>query len=496
MGSKSRHGLAAASQRGQGAIVLLLLVGLGVVALVYGLATPAREAITRDQQTAAALAEAKAALIGFAVGNRLDLVGPTPRVGDLPCPDLVNDGTSGSSCSNGGGTTLGRLPWKSMGLPDLRDGNGERLWYAVTDNFKNNPAIGTLNSDSRGGITVFDRSGNRIHDGSNPDPFTPSGVIAVIIAPGPVLQRQGAAAAQDRGCTGDSNVPQCLATDVCSSTATARCNPVNYLDTVAPPVLTVVGAAGSAEDNANFADGNSANGFINGDIFDASGNPVVNDRLITITYADLMPLMERRVAKEVLNCLNAYAAVPQNGGRYPWAAPISTTTPPYNDQTDYRFGRIPDGPFSATLLGLGGSVTAAICSVTPGLCMFSSWPASCSITVGTWWNNWREVVFYGVAEAYQPADSLLGVPPATGCGNCLTVDPPSGTDNKRVVVIMAGKRLQGVAGGQPRTGASKGIPANYLEDQNGDVGPPYMSQDFYARKPTTPAFNDVLLYQQ
>jgi hypothetical protein len=418
-------------------------------------------------------------------------------VGDLPCPDLLNDGTSGSSCSSAGGTTLGRLPWKSLGLPDLRDGSGERLRYAVSDSFKNNPAIGILNSDSRGGITVRNRSGTMIHDGSNPDQYTPSGVIAVIMAPGQVLQRQGAAAAQDRGCTGDSDVANCMATGVCSSTATARCNPANYLDTVGPPTLTVVGATGSTEDNANLADGSNANGFINGDVFDANGNVAVNDRLITITYADLMPLMERRVAKEVLNCLNAYAAQPQNGGRYPWAAPIATTTSPYNDQTGTRFGRIPDGPFSATLLGLGGSVTTLICSLTPGLCMFSGWPASCSIPVGSWWNNWKEMVFYGVAEAYQPADSLIGVPPATGCGNCLTVEPPSAAANKRVVVITAGKRLAGVAGGQPRTGANKALPQNYLEDQNGDPpGPPYVSQNIYTQKAVTSTFNDVLLFQQ
>jgi hypothetical protein len=24
---------------------------------------------------------------------------------------------------------MGRLPWKTLRLPDLRDGHGERLWY-------------------------------------------------------------------------------------------------------------------------------------------------------------------------------------------------------------------------------------------------------------------------------------------------------------------------------------------------------------------------------
>src|SRR6185295_4229955 len=106
-----------------------------------------------------------------------------------PCPDITNTGTAGGSCSNGGGTTIGRLPWKTLGLPDLRDASGERLWYAVTDSFKNNPAVGTLNSDSRGGITVRDRNGNVVNDGTDVGTFTRSGAIAIIIAPGGILRR-------------------------------------------------------------------------------------------------------------------------------------------------------------------------------------------------------------------------------------------------------------------------------------------------------------------
>ena len=484
-------------QQGQAAIILLALVGLGVIALVYGLATPAKESIERDKKTAAALAQAKEALLGFAAGIDLTAAG-APRPGDLPCPDFDNDGTADTPC---GGAALGRLPWQRLGLPDLRDGDGERLWYAVSSNFKNNPRTactspgqaGCLNSDTRGTITVFDRAGTRIRDGSNPDPFTPSGVVAVIIAPGAVLRRQGAGAPQDRSCTGDASVANCQATQVCSSTATALCNPVNYLDTVGPPVLTVAGATGSTEDNANFSDGSNANGFINGDIFDASGNLIVNDRILTITYADLMPLLEKRVAKESLNCLNAYASVPQNGGRYPWAAPVANW-PSFADQTGTQYGRLPDGPFNATLLGLGGSVTNLICSLTPALCMFNGWPASCTLTQGTWWNNWKELVLYGVAVAYQPADSLLGVPPSGGCGNCLTVDPPSGAANKRVAVIVAGKRLAVVGGGQPRASAAdKSNPSNYAEDENNNAPAP---ANIYEQHPATPTFNDILLFQQ
>ena len=35
----------------------------------------------------------------------------------------------------------GRLPWKTLAIPDLRDGAGERLWYAVSVRFKRNNTI-------------------------------------------------------------------------------------------------------------------------------------------------------------------------------------------------------------------------------------------------------------------------------------------------------------------------------------------------------------------
>jgi len=61
---------------------------------------------------------------------------------------------------------------------------------------------------------------------------------------------------------------------------------------------------------------------------------------MTITYQDMMPLLERRVSREVLNCLTSYASA--NNGRYPWAAPVTDVTTPYSDVINTRFGRLPD----------------------------------------------------------------------------------------------------------------------------------------------------------
>jgi len=522
---KSRRLPAAANQYGQaGIIALLMIIGVGVTILVYNLATPVKLSIERDRKTAEALAQAKAALIGYAVS--VDLTG-TKRPGDLPCPDINDNGDAGGSCSNAGGTTLGRLPWKTLGLPDLRDGDGERLWYAVSSNFKNNPRTsctapgdaGCLNSDARGTITVRNKDGTVVNDGSNPNQYIPSGVIAVIIAPGRVLQRQGAASAQVRGCTVGVD---CDADEKCTAspvTLTPKCNPVNYLD-----VFT--GAFGT-EDNVDFAEtgnvtngfvGSGTNGFIMGDIFDASGNLIVNDRVIVITYQDLMPLLERRVAKEAYNCMVSYAAA--SNGRYPWAASVTASASgDYASKQNERFGRIPDS-FAETLVGVlswPDAVVDLICPVTPAMCMSNSWPApsaspACYIATGSWWLNWKEHVFYGVAQSYRPAATVVVLPPAvtvpapTACDaalnyDCLVVTPPSSSDNKRFVVVVAGRALQtpmdpgGGPGGpaQQRGSAYLSNVANYLEHENGNnIG----TSNVYSQQATSTTFNDVLLFLQ
>lgn len=452
------------AQHGQAFLLLIITLAFGAAAIFYGLYTPANPEIEKDRRTADALAQAKAALIGYAAG--VSNFASNGRPGDLPCPDTNDSGATGTSCGNAAGTTgqstrIGRLPWKTLGLPDLRDGDGERLWYAVSNNFKYNTrttcttagSAGCLNSDSRGTITIRDRAGNVVHDGANPDAHTPSGVIAVIIAPGAVLRRQGAAAAQDRSCTGGS----CIATTgVCTSspvTNTPKCNPVNYLDIVS-----------GVEDNADFADGSSTNGFISGIVRDASGNIIVNDRIMVITYQDLMPQLERRVAAETLNCLGIYSSSGTNVGRYPWAAPGITS---YNDSTDLLFGRMPDSL----------AQTQASAAIMPNF-----WPSSCSRTQGSWWTNWKEHVFYGVADAYKPGVS------APACPTCLSVNPPSATADKQVVVIVSGKRLAGVSGGQPRsTTADKQAAANYLESGN--------ELSAYTRQSGSAAFNDAVVYK-
>ena len=455
------------AETGIALLALVLLLFLTGVAVYLSNVSATSIQLQRQQVTLTALAQAKEALIGYAVSPQLSPSGAA-RPGDLPCPDLNDDGQAETSCGSAAGSQqarrLGRLPWKTLGLPDLRDGHGERLWYAVSNQFKKNTRSPQLNSDSRGTITVRDSSGAISHDGTNPSVYLPSGAIVGIFSPGAVLQRQGAGAPQDRSCGSDTT---CQSTGVCASIATPnptpKCNPLNYLDTAL------------GEDNADFVDSNS-NGFIQGVIKDAAGNAIVNDTLAIVTYQELMPLMEKRVVGEVRACFDSYGAA--NSGRYPWAAPLNpAAAPAYNDTANIRFGRVPGTQFTGTN------------GTNPSMSL--NWTtASCNIaSTSGWWfsNNWKEIIFYGIAAAYAP-----DAPGPLGCGSpltCLTVNPPSSLADKQFVVFAAGTRLN-IGAGQPRsTNAQKADITNYLEGQNASI------DDVFETRPVSGSFNDQASYR-
>ena len=114
-------------QRGAALLILLVMVILaGSYALLKQLNTETSD-ILRASDTAVVLAEAKAALIGYALSSNA-------RPGELPCPDYGVgagglDGLSDTCNENENVTyvTIGRLPWKTLGLRDLQDASGESL---------------------------------------------------------------------------------------------------------------------------------------------------------------------------------------------------------------------------------------------------------------------------------------------------------------------------------------------------------------------------------
>lgn len=451
------------------ALVLVVLLALGAmgILLVTRFNTGAAQ-VARNQSTDDVLRIASEALIAYAAGRNFS--SGTVKPGSLPCPDLNDDGAAESQCGNVDGTSsqqnrLGRLPWKTLGIPDLRDASGERLWYAMSSQFKIMfPAAGLLNpTTGLGTITLRNSAGTTIHDGTKFDAYLgdAGGAVALVIAPGDVLIRQGSMVLQDRSCSGGSCSPAGDPAGICMSSPTsltAKCNPINYLDIAL------------GEDNANFVDvnGNAAaragngNGFIQGP-GTVSGTLTVNDRIVAITQDRIMAAVQQRIARETMGCLRLYAGA--NRGRYPWPAVVcrqANLADPtaWSDHDSVSFGRIPDTVFDTTAT----------------YSMANSWGAGeCNLNL-SWWADWKMHVFYAVADAYKPAASGNGLPNGGSCttnlSTCLQVQDTggniiaSGTTGKEVAVIVAGRPLNTTTPAQGRGGNNDGYASNYLELSN------------------------------
>ncbi|MBK1680214.1 hypothetical protein [Rhodocyclus tenuis] len=185
MARRVRHS-PAKQQRGVALLVvflIILLAGMGIFFNKLNSNSP----IARDQRTAAALAQARDALIGYAASYGDTHSGQV--FGFLPCPDIDNDG-SAETCDQKNVTVVGRLPWKTLDLPDLRDADGECLWYAVSGSFKNNPDPDLLNWDSAGQLRVVDARSGQVLVDADDLAGNDGGAAAVIFAPGPPIAGQ------------------------------------------------------------------------------------------------------------------------------------------------------------------------------------------------------------------------------------------------------------------------------------------------------------------
>ncbi|MDO8351252.1 MAG: hypothetical protein Q7S94_08895, partial [Gallionella sp.] len=214
--------------------------------------------ISRDKITAAALAQAKEALIGRAVTDE-------NRPGSLPCPDTNNDGTAelfaGTNCPS----YIGRLPWRTLGLPDISDGSRERLWYALSNRFRDNAAAEPINSDTLGNRPIYAPNSQYDQAGT----LLTEQAIAVIFSAGDVLAGQNRIAANIN-------------------------NANHYLEKLNCP-------------GASCRDNTAGTGpFIAGALFDANHNPLLNDQLLIIQTKDIIPTIEKRITKEANNWLQAY----------------------------------------------------------------------------------------------------------------------------------------------------------------------------------------------
>lgn len=445
----------------QGAALLLLLL-ITVVAASSIFVTTLRQtttqiALDKNRQTRDALARAKEGLIGYALTYSEQQNQGQPQ-GFLPCPDRNGDGTATVSagetpCGGSGLSVIGWLPWRQLGLPPLRDGDGECLWYALSGTYKNNVKT-SLTSDTDGQFIVRDGSGTMVIGASASEQ-----AIAIIFAPGAPL------GGQNRNTT--STLTECAS----QNAADPSNQSANYLD----PAGGINNATGNPPLPA------APSTFVSATTTIAN----FNDVLLPVTPQDFQPVyarMDRWIANRAQQCLTLAYSFP-----YSWTAALNSPADPLDLTADsnQRFGRVPDTPSPDPPppgwnddpdINVGGKCFTDVGGFTgPGW-----W----------WWDTWREMVFYAVDAAASPSGGTAALQ--------LTGAP---VPNSQFVIAVAGRKL----GGQQRNDANdKANIASYLEDHNDPnmaaVSPPGPAGNILPgdeRFVTTPtvagtAFNDTL----
>ena len=492
-------------------MVMLVVVVLGAAAILLNSLSGSRLKIERDKTTANVLAQAKEGLIGIAVAY-------SDYPGSLPCPDTDNDGDAdsggnGIDCS----TYIGRLPWKTLGLPDLRDSSGERLWYTLSRNVRRYDSVRPINSEATGTLNITGT-------------YTANNLMAIVFAPGANIGSQSRSSTLTANCTTTGNTKK---ENLCAT---------NYLE-------------GS---NANLSkEDTSANIHPNQSYQNANAAIPFNDQLIFITHDQLFPLIEKRIAREVKSCLDAYAQASAN--KYPWLVPITALD--YISVPGTLFGRLPNtdpwvsnllnalatlqlalnnysasnastvaallnagialetaannahdnqptqptlsssitnqanqtGDKAKKLANLQGGVTTAdvqseINQANANLTAVAIWPPGCALfsVSNPYWADWRRLVFFQTADGYQPGGGGSCTPNIT----CLKINDAGAY---WAAVIVAGQQLTGApARADPDTTAQ---PTPYLEDINPHTGAS-PAIDFKAYRPSDTQYqtnNDVVL---
>jgi len=282
------------------AITILTITG---GAFLISLNNNADSDINTDVRTIVALAQVKRSLENFYISYMP--YGSGVEFGRLPFPDRPNDPAAydgKSDCINytdslTNSLLLGRFPWLRDECngnfidinANLKDGNGERLWYAVSSHMVrhiNNASFSSKFLDSsqyNQWITIYNQNGNIISDR----------VAFVCISPGAVLPGQN---------RNNTNIN-------------------NFLDSYNVPGIGIIN---------NF---DTDMRFVK-----ALENSTFNDQLIYVTIDELMPKLERRVLAELKSMIQKFHT---DFTGYPYPARLGDNTFECDEST------LPGGGFIA-----------------------------------------------------------------------------------------------------------------------------------------------------
>lgn len=455
--------------RQQGAALLLLMLGVIIAMTTVLVVALDRDRLETRRQVDArtTLAQAREALLDYAVVHPYQFSGEPFA---LPCPDLNGSGAYAegeahtANCGAAGQTMIGRLPWRTLGLPALKDGGAECLWYVVSGSWKQagSSTAPMINPDSNGQLLLASVDTGAVIEGV----AAADRPVAMVIAPMRPLSGQTRPA----------------------STPATQCSP---------------GFAGNRFMEADVASGTNNYQLLGtADVVDALGvaatpNDLHNDRIVTISRNDIAERIHNRsgFANEMRSlglataaCLANYAARNPGGAtdlRLPWPAPAALT--------DYRQDALYDDTTSGLLSGrladlvddsniATGNTIGRVLSDCDGS-LVPEWTAS----MLTQWQNWKDHFFYAVAGSFAPTGAVPSV-----CTDCLTVN---GGGQYAGIVMFANRRLQTALqqrDAPPLDPDTRQDVTNYLESNNMANVPGTGVFLDYSSQPVSPTFNDML----
>ena len=445
-------------QSGAALLLMMLVVIVGTATILVTKLGLNVMRSTESANTQLALSTAREALLDFAMSLPDTLPGEPVR---LPCPDIDSgggmlDGEAHSlNCGGPGETVIGRLPWRTLGIPAQRDGAGECLWYAISGEYKNGAAAAAMiNPDTNGQLQLVQSESAQIIEGETAD----TRPVAMIFAPRKALPGQTRQAVSQPA-------QQCSDDFLASS----------FLDA----------DAGTGVSNSVIVPGVNVDQFV---------KSITEDAAVRKEIADLVygrhdfDARIRTLTQAVSKCVAAYGLANPGGPndrRLPWPAPASLGDYRIDSQYDDVTGGILSGRLADSANDsnstTGNSVnrilsdcsTAAVPEWTPAML--------------NQWRNWKDHFFYYVADSFSP---VAAVP--SNCTACISVNA---SGQYAAVVIFANRRLPGIAqvrNAPPLDADTKFRVRNYLEGAN-EASHPHLAGvvDLQSGTPTT-SFNDLL----
>lgn len=403
--------LARHKQHGAALMVMLVIMTMGTAAFLVSALNSSGLRIEQNKNSSQILARTKEVVMGKMLAG-----GGGQRPGDLPYPDRLIEATP-----NYDGNTdscpalqiaptptgcLGRLPWRSplhlpMTSPSENDPTGFMPWYAVSANLVDPVGVifnsELLNSAPHTWLTVRDTNGNVLSNR----------VAFVVIVPGTAINGQSRPSSPNLG---GSN---------------------QYLDSIIVPNTCTIPCIAGTYSNADTDDE-----FIMGE------NPIYsfNDKLIYVTIDELMPLIEKRIAREVKNCLDDYAIT--SAEKYPWATPISDLA--YATTQATYFGRIPATP---TVMITNPTLTTLLNNIQATLNNLQSAETACQSSD----NSANTTALTNAANALLTATSNMTVPPFPSSSQLTSL-----TSYANAAALAAKPTSSG--------GSSYSDPCNYIEN--------------------------------